>query len=199
MAKPLQYIAPAVAGLIFAQLTPGFASASSASGAMAADLASRSPAIHWPSGFEPEHADLFAHNELTIDAACGAVWRHIVDVSAWPHWYPNARNVQLSDGATKLAPGVRWRWTTFNLAIESTVHEFVENERLGWFGGAPGGTPAFYHTWLLQPVGPDHCRVIMDEAGVGTGAAAFRAADEARMHRGHALWLATLKWVSEER
>jgi hypothetical protein len=39
----------------------------------------------------------------------------------------------------------------------------------------------------------------MDEAGVGSGAAAFRCADEARMHRGHALWLATLKWVSEGR
>jgi hypothetical protein len=41
------------------------------------------------------------------------------------------------------------------------------------------------------------CRAIMDEAGVGPGAAAFRKADEGRMHRGHALWLATLKWVSE--
>jgi hypothetical protein len=39
----------------------------------------------------------------------------------------------------------------------------------------------------------------MDEAGVGPGAAAFHEADEGRMHRGHALWLATLKWVSEGR
>jgi hypothetical protein len=37
----------------------------------------------------------------------------------------------------------------------------------------------------------------MDEAGVGPGAAAFRQADEGRMHRGHEMWLATLKWVSE--
>jgi hypothetical protein len=39
----------------------------------------------------------------------------------------------------------------------------------------------------------------MDEAGVGPGAAAFREADQGRMHRGHALWLATLEWVSEGR
>jgi len=26
------------------------------------DLAHRSPDIHWPAGFEPERADLFAHN-----------------------------------------------------------------------------------------------------------------------------------------
>jgi len=43
------------------------------------------------------------------------------------------------------------------------------------------------------------CRVAMDEAGVGPGAAAFRKADEGRMHRGHEMWLATLKWVAEGR
>ena len=37
------------------------------------------------------------------------------------------------------------------------------------------------------------------ERPFGPGAAAFHEADEGRMHRGHALWLATLKWVSEGR
>ena len=30
------------------------------------DLARRSPDIHWPAGFEPEKADLFAHNDLIM-------------------------------------------------------------------------------------------------------------------------------------
>ena len=30
------------------------------------DLAHRSPDIHWPTGFEPEKADLFAHNDLIM-------------------------------------------------------------------------------------------------------------------------------------
>jgi hypothetical protein len=30
------------------------------------DLAHRSPDIHWPAGFEPEKADLFAHNDLIM-------------------------------------------------------------------------------------------------------------------------------------
>jgi hypothetical protein len=53
-----------------------------------------------------------------------------------------------------------------------------------------------------RPIGSSDgngCRAIMDEAGVGPGAVAFREADESRMHRGHALWLATLEWVSEGR
>ena len=163
-------------------------------GQMAADLGARVMDIHWPAGFEPKRSDLFAHNETRVDAACETVWRHIVGAHAWPDWYPNAQGVGLLDGARTLAPDVRWRWTTFGLRVQ----EFVPDRRLGWFGGAPGEAPAFYHSWLLSPEG-DGCRVAMDEAGVGPGAAAFREADESRMHRGHEMWLATLKWVVEGR
>src|ERR1700679_1025972 len=41
------------------------------------------------------------------------------------------------------------------------------------------------------------CHVVMDEAGVGKDAAGLRRSDETLMHRGHDLWLATLKWVAE--
>jgi uncharacterized protein YndB with AHSA1/START domain len=164
--------------------------------AMANDLSARSRDIHWPSGFDPETADLFAHNELVIRASCETVWNHIVDAGRWPQWYPNSKDVSLLDGAKTLGPNVRWRWTTFGFSIESQVHEYVRNSRLGWYGYPPGAKPAFYHTWLLQPRA-DSCLVVMEEAGVGEAVAQFRKADEGRMHRGHDLWLATLKWMSE--
>jgi uncharacterized protein YndB with AHSA1/START domain len=185
-----------VAGITLATLAGAAIAAGQPQGQMPSDLATRDRDIHWPAGFEPEKADLFAHNEARLNASCDTVWRHIVDARAWPTWYPNAQDVTLLGNAEALAPDVRWRWTTFGLAIESRVHEFVSDRRLSWFGGAPGEAPAFYHSWLLKPDG-NGCRAIMDEAGVGPGAAAFRKADEGRMHRGHALWLATLKWVSE--
>ena len=190
--------AGAVMGLALAASTGAAVATDKPQGQMEADLGARAMDIHWPAGFEPERADLFAHNETRVGAACETVWRHIVDAQAWPDWYPNARDVGLLDDARMLAPDVRWRWTTFGLAIESRVHEVAPGRRLGWFGGAPGEAPAFYHSWLLTPEG-DGCRVAMDEAGVGPGAAAFRQADEGRMHRGHEMWLATLKWVSEGR
>jgi hypothetical protein len=163
---------------------------------MANDLSARSRDIHWPNGFDPETADLFAHNELVIRTSCETVWNHIVDAGRWPQWYPNSKDVTLLDGAKALGPNVRWRWTTFGLSIESQVHEYVRNQRLGWYGYTPGAKPAFYHTWLLQPRA-DSCLVVMEEAGVGEAVAQFRKADEGRMHRGHDLWLATLKWMSE--
>ena len=39
--------------------------------------------------------------------------------------------------------------------------------------------------------------VVMDEAGIGNDAAHLRETDESLMHRGHDLWLATLKWTAE--
>jgi hypothetical protein len=75
-------------------------------------------------------------------------------------------------------------------------NEYVLNQRLGWYGYVPGAKPSFYHSWYLQPEGT-MCHVVMDEAGVGKEAAGLRKSDETLMHRGHDLWLATLKWVAE--
>jgi hypothetical protein len=102
------------------------------------DLAHRSPDIHWPAGFEPEKADLFAHNELIINASCGRVWTHIIEAGRWPTWYPNSKDVEMQGGDPVLRDGTVFRWTTFGLAIESKVHEYVSNQRLGWYGYAPG-------------------------------------------------------------
>jgi Polyketide cyclase / dehydrase and lipid transport len=160
------------------------------------DLRRREPAIHWPAGFEPETAELFAHNELLINAGCEAVWSRIADAVQWPAWYPNARAVQLLGGDARLRDGSVFRWSTFGLSIESRVHEYLPSRRLGWYGYAPGTAPSFYHTWYLQPQGA-LCRVVTEEVGVGKDAAAFRRNDETLLHRGHDLWLAGLKWAAE--
>jgi hypothetical protein len=160
------------------------------------DLATRSREIHWPEGFDPESADLFSHNELVIEATCEKIWSQIVDVKRWPLWYPNSKDVALLGNAEVLGDGTTWRWNTFGLPIESKVHEYVPHTRLGWYGYAPGTRPSFYHTWLLMPQGAG-CLVVTDEVGMGKDAAHLRETDESLMHRGHDLWLATLRWVSE--
>jgi uncharacterized protein YndB with AHSA1/START domain len=160
------------------------------------DLANHSRDIHWPKGFTPAEADLFSHNEVLINASCERVWRHIVEATKWPQWYPNAKAVQvLGDGAVLESNRV-FRWTTFGLPLESRINEFVPFSRIGWFGYAPGTAPSFYHTWYLTPEGAG-CRIVTDEVGKGESAIQFRQTDESAMHRGHDLWLATLKWVSE--
>jgi uncharacterized protein YndB with AHSA1/START domain len=162
------------------------------------DLANRSLDIHWPEGFSPEKADLFSHNELVIHAPCERVWKHIVDATKWPEWYPNSKDVRFVDAGTVLQQGSLFRWTTFSIALESKVNEFVPYSRIGWFGYAPGTAPTFYHTWYLTPAGKDACTVVTDEVGKGADAAHLRQTDEGLMHRGHDLWLATLRWMAEK-
>jgi len=162
------------------------------------DLENRSPDIHWPEGFDPATADLFSHNELVIHASCERVWRNIIDAAKWPEWYPNSKDVRIIGGGPVLTGESVFRWTTFGFQLESRINELVPYSRIGWYGYAPGTAPSFYHTWYLTPAG-DACRVITDEVGKGKDAAHLREVDEALMHRGHDLWLATLKWMAEGR
>lgn len=162
------------------------------------DLAARSHDIHWPQGFDPAKADLFAHNAVVVNASCEQAWRHIIDAARWPQWYPNAGDVALLGGATLLGEGVVWRWTTFGFSIESRMNEFVPFSRIGWFGYEPGAQPSFYHTWYLTPAG-NGCRVVTEEVGMGPAAIHLRETNESLLHRGHDLWLATLKWMAESR
>jgi uncharacterized protein YndB with AHSA1/START domain len=163
---------------------------------MKQDLAARSKEINWPDGFDPEKADLFSHNELVIDAPCERVWQHIIDATRWPLWYPNSEDVRIIDDRPVLARDTLFRWTTFGWSVDSKVNEFVPYTRIGWYGSPSGTQPSFYHAWYLTPQ-DGGCLVVTDEVGIGKDAAHLRETDESLMHRGHDLWLATLKWVSE--
>src|ERR1700734_3624007 len=89
---------------------------------MRQDLADREKDIHWPEGFNPSQADLFSHNALLINASCERVWRHIVDATKWPQWYPNCMDVRI-DGGDVLKEGNAFHWSTFGLLLESKVNE----------------------------------------------------------------------------
>jgi uncharacterized protein YndB with AHSA1/START domain len=159
------------------------------------DWALRSSAINWPTGHTPADAELFAHNELLIHASCETVWSHLIDAQTWPEWYPNSHNVKLlnsSDG--KLHQDTRFSWDTFGVHIESRVHEFVPNSRIGWFGDGMGMQA--YHTFLLLEA-PEGCLVVTEEVVTGPGAVEFRKKDPGAMHRGHDLWLSSLQQLLE--
>ncbi|QMV19728.1 hypothetical protein GOB94_14275 [Granulicella sp. 5B5] len=156
----------------------------------------RSFTIHWPDGYTPQDADLFAHNEVVIQAPCSVVWNHLVKASSWPEWYANSHNVRLLNSPDgKLHPDTRFSWDTFGVHVESRVHEFVRTSRIGWFGD--GTATQAYHTFLLEKV-PAGCHVITEEVVKGAGAIEVRRRDPQAMHRGHDLWLASLKRISEK-
>jgi len=159
------------------------------------DGAQRSKDIHWPDGFHPEQADLFAHNEIVVHASCEKVFANIVDAQVWPSWYPNSHNVKLLNSPDgKLREGSRFSWDTFGVNIESRVHEFVPGSRIGWFGDGTGMNA--YHTFLLLKT-DEGCHIVTEEVVKGPGAVEFRQKQPDAMHDGHDLWLNALKQRSE--
>jgi uncharacterized protein YndB with AHSA1/START domain len=167
---------------------------------ISSDLSQRSKEIHWPDGFSPDTADMFAHNEIFINAPSQTVWRYLVEAEKWPEWYPNSQDVRIIKPPTGvLQQGSQFQWTTFGLPLVSEVFEFVPTSRLGWFGSAPSphAEHTWYHTWFLVDE-PQGCHVIMEEVGKGPGAKAMRQTDPGTMHKGHDLWNSRLKQLSEK-
>ncbi len=105
--------------------------------------------INWPARFHPDVAPVHVRNELDMAAPPEKIWAELIRATAWPTWYPNARNVKLLSGGDALATGVRFRWTTFGATIVSEVAEFIPPSRIAWTGKAAGID--VYHAWLLTP------------------------------------------------
>jgi len=160
------------------------------------DLAIRSSEIRWPTGFSPNDADIFAHNEIFIQAPASRAWRHLVEATKWPLWYPNSQNVRIAnDRDGLLRQDTAFEFDTFGAHVDAKIAEFVAESRLAWFGNAPG--LAAYHPWLLIPM-PGGCQVITEEVAKGPLALEIVKRDPDGMHKGHDLWLTRLKSLSEK-
>lgn len=182
---------------IAASLTLSSAMAqSSVPAPIAADLAQRSHDVRWPQGYAPADAQLFAHNDVLINASCDAVWTHLSAAVTWPSWYSNAKDVRLDDASPSLKADSHFSWSTFGLPIRSSIFELEPGRRLAWFGHGPGMHA--YHTWLLTPEN-GRCKVITEEVTNGPAAAAWRAQNPGALHDGHDVWLSSLKRVVEQR
>ena len=90
--------------------------------------------------------------------------------------------------------------STFGLPLESKVNEFVPLLRAsaGTAMRREHGAQASTIPGISSRKGGNACLVVTDEVGKGKErCAASLETDESLMHRGHDLWLATLKWTSE--
>jgi len=167
-------------------------------GTTTADLARRDPAIHWPKAFDPSSAHLFSHNELLIHANCPRVFTRLTDLTDWPNQVVFIKNVEIVGPDKTVKEGAVAHLTIFNTPIETRITEFVPNSRLAWLPRTlTEPEPGHYHAWHLTPEGAG-CRVVTEETGITAQDAKLAAAGNTFMHRAHDLWLASLKWASEQ-
>ena len=146
--------------------------------------------IRWPDRFRPERVPVHVRNEADIEARPERVWSWLIRASGWATWYPNSRDVRLSDGARDLGPGVEFRWKTFGASLVSRVEEFEAPSRLAW--SARGIGVDVYHAWLLEARG-EGTHVLTEESQYGALARLDHVFRPNRMSQGHALWLRNLE------
>ncbi len=167
-------------------------------GTTAADLPHRDPDIRWPKAFDPGTAKIFSHNELLIHADCHRVWTRLTDLTDWPNWLIITKDVQILGPDKIVKEGTTAHLLIFGGPISSRITEYVPDSRLAW---APKGDSeaqaGHYHTWRLIPK-PTGCFVETEESGVTAEDAKSTAEGNTVMHRAHDLWLASLKWTSEQ-
>jgi Polyketide cyclase / dehydrase and lipid transport len=159
------------------------------------DLIERSIHIHWPEGFDPLQADLFAHNALVVNAPVEHVWATLVAAQTWPNWYSNSNDVVVNDPSGQLDENVTFSWSTFGFNLVSQVAEFVPRSRLGWYGNGEGLRA--YHTWMLISRSAKSTYVVMEEVAFGQGPQKLARSNPGHMHRGHDLWNISLKFACE--
>jgi uncharacterized protein YndB with AHSA1/START domain len=120
--------------------------------------AQKSTEIHWPTGFSPERADVFSHEEVVVHASPSTVWRYLVAAEQWPTWYSSASTVKILDPDHTLRVGSTFTWNRFSVVHQSRVAEYVPNQRIAWYTDEP--TVHAYQVWLLIPIA-DGCKVVM--------------------------------------
>ena len=152
--------------------------------------------IRWPDKNHPDKAAIHVSNALDMAASPEEVWACLIRATDWPNWYPNAANLKVLDGGSDdLAPGCRFRWTTFGVTITCTVDEFEPYERLAWSAESFG--MSVYHAWLITPQ-DDGCHVLTEETQNGVLARIAGLIFPGRMHKFHQIWLEELEKVAKE-
>ena len=181
------------------------------------DWVERSPDMHWPTPMFNKASEIFAHNQIEINAPLATVWNHLVQAEQWPSWCPYSRRVTIWGASKELQKNSKFTWWAYDLPQDnlpffpnlsdrqdSLVVEYVPFRRIGWrtFGrdwGSHGPIYACYQNWLLKPAGDKKCVVTFEEVATGMAARYARGAYPELVHMSHDSWLERLKWISETR
>ena len=159
------------------------------------DLLRRDPAMAWPAKLGPSTADVFNHNQLTMEQSCDTIYSWLSAPQDWPSWLIFARDVRLADPASPVGVGSRFAWTIFDIPIVTEVFVAEPGRRFGYTVTPPGPPAQYAQSWLLTAAGSG-CKVTTEEVGVGDLARETRARGDLLVYLAHELWLASLRFVS---
>ena len=138
------------------------------------------------------NAPVIANLHIDIDAPCDTVWRLHTDVNAWPSWQTDITEARLDQ---PLAEGASFDWSTYGMAITSTVYALDEGSRILW--GGEGNGIAGIHEWTFTDM-PNGVRVTTTESFAGDPVEADTATMQALLDQSLQSWLERLKATAEQ-
>lgn len=150
---------------------------------------------NWPPPHVPSTVPVYAYNEIRTPLTPEQLWPVLVDATAWPRWYSNARDVQIQGGAERLAADSTFTWTTFGMRVTSTVQEFAPCTRLAWEGKGRGSTG--YHRWDLRRTPEGETLIVTEEVQNGLLARLLGPLVRRSIERQHQRWLEALVRTAE--
>lgn len=163
--------------------------------ALVLNLRSQDYEINWPKEYKPENSSFFVHNEIQVNAPAEYIWEILMQAETWPEWYEGAEDVKVinsNDGI--LRDTSVFTWKTMGLGFESTIEEFIPNERLSWESNK--SSIQGYHAWLIIP-NENGCRLITDESQRGWLTFFEKIFQPNKLRKLHDIWLAEIKRKAE--
>ena len=121
------------------------------------------------------------------------MWRLHCDVNAWPTWQSDIEEASLDQDLT---PGASFSWSTYGMAITSTVYDVQQGTRILWGGDANGITGIHEWTFADSPTG---VRVTTTESFAGAPVEADVSNMQALLDQSLTAWLQQLKTAAEAR
>jgi Polyketide cyclase / dehydrase and lipid transport len=138
-------------------------------------------------------APVLAHHEVEIEATLDEVWRLHVDVNAWTSWQADITEASI-EGAYEV--GNSFSWSSYGLAVTSTIYAITPHSRVLWGGTGAGITGI--HGWLFAAT-PDGVRVTTDESFAGEPVEADATNMQTLLDASLVSWLAQMKKTAESR
>jgi hypothetical protein len=165
------------------------------------DWIERSPEVHWPTAMFNGASEIFAHNQIVINASCETVWDRLIHAEQWPRWCPYSGFRWLSSDLPQdigIFATIPPDW------VDAQVVECDPPTRLGWSSHGRqwtihGPLVASYHNWYIKPMGAKRCLVTFEEVATGVAARYTRGSCPELVHLSHEHWLEDLKRISETR
>ena len=136
-------------------------------------------------------APVLAHHEVEIRAPLDEVWRLHTDVNAWTTWQSDITTASI-EGA--FGVGDSFGWSSYGLAVTSTIYAITDHSRILWGGTGDGITGI--HEWLFSET-PDGVRVTTNESFAGQPVEADATNMQSLLDASLVSWLDHLKKAAE--